>query len=210
MKHILKKILNILIGIVAFIIHPVLVKFIAFIITSLTTHYIIKQLKKCGKNPTILFPISSTGLKYIEIGDNFALYSRSRLEAYSKHLNTNYDPKLIIGNNVRIGSDCHIGCVNKIIIGNNVLIANKVFISDHSHGDTNVESLILPPNSRKVISKGPIVIEDNVWIGESVAIMPNIIIGKNSIIGANAVVTKDVPENCVVGGNPAKVIKKLQ
>ena len=39
--------------------------------------------------------------------------------------------------------------------------------------------------------------------------MPNVKIGKNSIIGANTVVTKDVPENCVVGGNPAKIIKKL-
>ena len=53
------------------------------------------------------------------------------------------------------------------------------------------------------------IIKDNVWIGEGVAIMPNVRIGKNAIIGANAVVTKDVPENTVVGGNPAKIIKQL-
>lgn len=209
MKNIFKNILNAIIGLLAFAIHPILAKFISFFITSLNTQYIVKQLKKCGKNPTILFPISSYGLKYIEIGDNFASYSRLKLEAYDQHLVTLYNPKLIIGDNVRIGYDCHIGCVNEIVIGNNVLIASKVFISDHSHGETNVESLKLPPNSRKVVSKGPVIIEDNVWIGEGVAIMPNVRIGRNAIVGANAVVTKDVPENSVIGGNPARIIKFL-
>lgn len=49
--------------------------------------------------------------------------------------------------------------------------------------------------------------EDNVWIGENVVIMPNVIIGKNSIIGANSVVTKNVPENSIIAGNPAHIIK---
>lgn len=209
MKHILKKILNMVIRVIAIIIHPILVKFIAFILTSLTTHYIVKQLKRCGTNPTILFPITSIGLRYVEIGDSFVSYSRLRIEAYSEHLDTYYNPQIIIGDNVRIGSDCHIGCVNKVIIGNNVLIASKVFISDHSHGETNTESLMLPPNSRKVVSKGPIIIEENVWIGEGVAILPNVTIGKNTIIGANAVVTKDIPANSIVGGNPAKIIKRV-
>ncbi len=124
------------------------------------------------------FSITTFGLKHIEIGDNFSAGARMRLEAYDEHLNTHYNPKFIIGDNVRIGYDCHIGCVNEIIIGNNVLIASKVFISDHSHGEANAESIALPPNSRKVISKGPIIIEDNVWIGEGVAIMPNVKIGK--------------------------------
>ena len=153
MKKIIKKILNTIIGIVAFIIHPILVKFIVFLITSLNTQYVAKQLKKCGKNPTILFPITTFGLKHIEIGDDFAACPRLRLEAYDQHLDTHYNPNLIIGNNVRIGYDCHIGCMNEVIIGNNVLIASKVFISDHSHGETNTESIQLPPNSRKVLSK---------------------------------------------------------
>lgn len=67
----------------------------------------------------------------------------------------------------------------------------------------------IAPNKRPLVSKGTVVIEDNVWIGEMVCIMPGIRIGKSSIIGANAVVTKDVPSYCVVGGNPAKVIKNL-
>ena len=63
---------------------------------------------------------------------------------------------------------------------------------------------------RPMYSKGPVVIEDNVWIGEMVCILPNVRIGKGSIIGANAVVTKDVPANALVGGNPARVIKIIE
>lgn len=60
-----------------------------------------------------------------------------------------------------------------------------------------------------LISKGPVVIEDNVWIGEHACIMPGTTIGKGSIVGANAVVTKDVPPYSLVGGVPAKLIKTL-
>ena len=58
-------------------------------------------------------------------------------------------------------------------------------------------------------SKGVVIIEDNVWIGDQACIMPNVIIGKGAIIGANAVVTKNVIPYSVVGGNPAKIIKQL-
>ncbi len=56
--------------------------------------------------------------------------------------------------------------------------------------------------------KGPI-IEENAKIGANATILPGITIGKNSIVGAGSVVTKDVPPNCVVAGNPAKVINKI-
>jgi len=207
MKQLVKNIVVMISKTIAFFIHPFIVKGLSFLITSLNTQYIVKQLKNCGKNPRIMFPITSHGLEHISIGDNLDVCGRLRLEAYSKHLDNLYNPEFIIGNNVSINYDCHIGCVNKVVIGNNVLIASKVFITDHFHGETTEDSLMLPPNLRKVISKGPVIIEDNVWIGEGVAIMPNVRIGKNSIVGANAVVTKDVPENSVVGGNPARILQ---
>lgn len=209
MKSVTKLILSLFARVIAFILHPYIVKFFSIVVTYIISEYIAKQLKQSSNNFIVSFPITSIGLKYISIGDNFNACARFRLEAYDQHMENRYNPSIIIGDNVRIGYDCHIGCVNKIFISNNVLIASKVFITDHLHGDTTKESLALPPNSRKVVSKGPVVIEDNVWIGEGVAILPNVTIGRNSIIGANAVVTKDVPPNCVVAGNPAKVIKNI-
>lgn len=208
-KQLIKNLIVYLSKVIMFLLHKSIVKAASFIITSFTTQFVVKQLKQCGKNPRILFPITTHGLHCISIGDNCTIHSRLKIEAYDQHLDNIYTPELNIGNNVNIGHDCHIGCVNQVLIGNDVLIASKVFITDHFHGDTTKESLASPPNLRKVTSKGPVIIEDNVWIGEGVAIMPNVRIGKNSIIGANSVVTKDVPQNCVVGGVPATIIKHI-
>jgi acetyltransferase-like isoleucine patch superfamily enzyme len=85
-----------------------------------------------------------------------------------------------------------------------------VYISDHSHGEINSSILSTIPVERPLISKGSVVIENNVWIGEGVCILPGVRIGSNSIIGANAVVTKNIPANVVVAGNPARIIKMFE
>ena len=163
-----------------------------------------------GKNFFIEYPARLKGGEYITIGDDFYCFGRIRLEAYDKHNDYKYTPKITIGNNVSINFDCHIACVNKVIIGNGVLIASKVFITDHFHGDITKKALEQAPSQRKVMSKGEVNIEDNVWIGEGVCIMPDVRIGENCIIGANSVVTKSFPANSVIGGNPAKIIKTIQ
>jgi len=177
--------------------------------TNIFSGYIKKQFKAIGKNFFINYPLDLIGGEFISIGDNFHCSPRLRLEAHKKHLNEVYYPRISIGNNVAINFDCHIACVNLIEIGNNVLIASKVFITDHFHGEITQDSLQVAPTQRKVISKGPVIIEDNVWIGEAVAILPNVIIGKNSIIGANSVVTRSFPPNSVIAGVPAKLIKTI-
>ena len=104
----------------------------------------------------------------------------------------------------------HIAATKKVEIGNNVLIASKVFISDICHGDYTDKcpsSPEIPPVDRPLSAK-PVVIHDNVWIGELVSILPGVEIGKGSIVGANSVVTKSIPAYCMVAGNPAKIIKR--
>ncbi len=147
--------------------------------------------------------------QYISIGNNFITLQRCRIEAITSYENVIFFPEISIGNNVTFNTDVHIGCINKITIGDNVLLASRIYISDHSHGEVNIDALNIPPNQRPLISKGEVIIEDNVWIGEGVSILANVSIGKNSIIGANSVVTKSFPENSVIAGVPARLIKIL-
>ena len=82
-------------------------------------------------------------------------------------------------------------------------------ITDNFHGSNTLAELVIPADERKLYSKGPVIIGNNVWTGRNVCIMPGITIGDGAIIGANAVVTKDVPANSIVGGVPAEIIKTI-
>jgi acetyltransferase-like isoleucine patch superfamily enzyme len=174
-------------------------------ITGLTKH----TFKSFGKNSLLGLKTTIINPKYISIGDNSSITNRVVLSCFESVKSVGHLPEIIIGNNVSIGEDCHITCANKLIIGNGVLTGKKVLITDNAHGDINLNTLNVPPINREVISKGPVIIEDNVWIGEKASIMPNVHIGKGAIIAANAVVTKNVPACAVVGGNPAKILKQL-
>lgn len=91
-----------------------------------------------------------------------------------------------------------------------MLTGKKVLITDNAHGESTPDLLDLAPIKRPLYSKGPVYIEDNVWIGEKASIMPGVRIGKGSIIASNSVVTKDIPPYCVAAGIPAKVIKQIK
>lgn len=157
-----------------------------------------------GKDYSILNP------RFMQFGENFWASHRLRIEAIEKYQSQIFSPSIAIGNNVSFGTDVHIGCIDKVEIGNNCLLGSRIYITDHDHGDTSLEALQLSPEKRKLFSKGPVVINNNVWIGDGVAILSGVTIGKNAIVATNAVVTKDVPANTVVGGIPAKIIKTIE
>ena len=169
-----------------------------------------QQFKKIGHNSLLPIDCIIKNPQYISIGEGFAAMYNLRIEAWDEYREQKFSPEIIIGNNVIVNTDVHIGCINKVVIGNGVLMASRIYISDHSHGHIGESELVIPPTERKLFSKGPIIIKDNVWIGEGVCIMPGVTIGENSIIGANAVVTKDVPPNVVAAGIPAKIIKQFK
>jgi len=152
-------------------------------------------------------PINLQGGKYISIGNNTGIGSYTILTAWDNYMNDKFSPEISIGNNVWIGEGCHITAINKIHIGDNVLMGKYITITDNSHGETNFEQLNIHPLSRPLISRGPVRIEDDVWIGDKVTILSNVKIGKGSVIGANSVVTKDIPPFSIAVGMPAKIIK---
>ncbi|WP_337239538.1 DapH/DapD/GlmU-related protein [Proteus faecis] len=160
------------------------------------------------KSKLIRYPISIRGKKYINFGSNLVTGKYCRIDAFGKEKNITI---LSFGDNCQLNDSVHIGAIDNIKIGNNVLIASRVFITDHQHGNYNGEKHSHPLEIAKErkLSSMPVTINDNVWIGEGVAVLPGVTIGKNSIIGANAVVTQSVPENCIAVGIPAKVIKKF-
>ena len=117
-----------------------------------------------------------------------------------------YNPKIIIGDNCWIGKHNSFAAIDSIKIGNNVLFAGYVHITDHSHGYEDINRPITP---QKLISKGPIVIEDDCWLGFNCEILSGVHIGKHCVVAARAVVTKDVPSYSIIAGNPAKIIKQF-
>ena len=114
------------------------------------------------------------------------------------------------GCNIFLGEDCFINfnCTildeAKVIIGNNAFLGPNVSIYTPCHP-------LEPEKRNKFIEWAePVTIGNNVWIGGNVTILPGVTIGDNVVIGAGSVVTKSFSSNVVIGGNPAKIIKKVQ
>ncbi|WP_304608785.1 acyltransferase [Planomicrobium sp. CPCC 101079] len=108
-----------------------------------------------------------------------------------------------LGRNVSLNEGVHLNARGKIKIGSDVHISTYVVI--------NTGALILEhdENVDRVHKSEEVVIEDHVWIATGAIINPGVCIGENSVVGAGAVVTRDVPRDSLVGGVPARVIKKL-
>lgn len=114
---------------------------------------------------------------------------------------TDFGKNITIGKHVFINSGCHFQDQGSITIKDGVFIGHNVVIATINHD--------LQPSKQRKNHYAPVVVENNVWIGSNATILPGVTIGEWSVVAAGAVVTKDVPPMCVVGGVPAKVIKKV-
>ena len=132
---------------------------------------------------------------------NFSLGKRSVIESFCCINNAVGD--VIIGDYTRIGIHCTL--IGPVTIGSHVNLAQGIVVTalNHHFEDTTLRI------DEQGISTKPITISDDVWIGANAVILPGVTIGKHVVVAAGAVVTKDVPDNCIVGGVPAKVIKDL-
>jgi acetyltransferase-like isoleucine patch superfamily enzyme len=156
----------------------------------------------------IRFPIDIRGKKFIQVSKGFTTGVGCRIEAYPKT-----DKKvLLFGENFQMNDYVHITAMESVKIGDNVLLASKIYISDCAHGsysgDKNDSHPAIAPDKRPLYSK-PVLIEDNVWLGEFVSVLPGVTIGKGTIVGANSVVSKSLPPYVIAVGTPAKPIKKF-
>jgi acetyltransferase-like isoleucine patch superfamily enzyme len=114
---------------------------------------------------------------------------------------TDCGKNITIGKNVFINAGCKFQDQGGITIGDGTLIGHNVVMATLNHDPA--------PEKRSTMHPAPIVIGKNVWIGAGATLLAGVTIGDGAIIAAGAVVTKDVPANTVVGGVPAKFIKKI-
>lgn len=157
------------------------------------------------------------GKKHIKFGKNFNSGVLLRIEVLDKSflrhplIGVKDDPKLVIGDNVNVNFNVHIGVLKRVEIGNNVLIGSNVLIIDHNHGNYKLENQDNPfsiPKDRQSIAES-IKIGNNVWIGENVCVLPGTIVGDGCIIGANTVLNGIYKKNQIIVGSPSRPIKEF-
>lgn len=115
---------------------------------------------------------------------------------------SDFGKNIRIGKNVFINSGCRFQDQGQIIIGDGSLIGHNVVFATINHD--------YDPLNRGTMYLKPIELKERTWVGSNATILPGVTIGKNSVVAAGSVVTKDVPPDTIVGGNPAKFISNLE
>ncbi len=150
-------------------------------------------------------PFISGNLR-IELGEGCRI---SGATTFSGRNSSQSQPTLMIGKNVDISWQSTIAVGDKVILEDNVRLAGSVFLGGYpGHPiDPHRRAKGEADDDNQV---GTIHIKKNAWVGTGSAILKGVTIGENSIVAAGSVVTKSVPDNVLVGGNPAKIIKTLE
>ena len=184
---------------------PYLVKRLYKIINQwYVKHFVAPQFDSLGTIPEIAHPRSLVIFgRNIHVGRYAQIIAaRDNCVRFTTWPGKQFDAEIIIGDYCLISPGVRISAAKSIRIGDNCMLAANVIISDSDwHG---IYNRVRPFRCTK-----PVVIENNVWLGERVIITKGVTIGENSVVGAGAVVTKDIPANCIAAGNPARIIKTL-
>lgn len=134
---------------------------------------------------------------------------RSLLGSHGEWFQINQPFRCDYGCNIHIGEGFFANFNLTVLDEAEVRIGNNVFIGPNVSIYTACHPLDSETRDKAIEWSEPVTIGNSVWIGGSATILPGVTIGNNVVVGAGAVVTKDVPDNVVVGGNPARIIKHL-
>jgi acetyltransferase-like isoleucine patch superfamily enzyme len=141
-----------------------------------------------------------------EIRRQFAALTHQALDARFRLIPpffTTCGQNLRIGRNVFINQNCTIYDLAPVSIGDDVLIGPNVSLITDGHP-------VAPSQRTAYVVARPITVERGVWIATGAIVIGGVTIGENSVVAAGSVVTKDVPANTLVGGNPARVIRSIE
>jgi acetyltransferase-like isoleucine patch superfamily enzyme len=158
---------------------------------------------RCGKNFTLgdYSTLNALCKNGVTIGNNVTFGKNSNIQCYG--VMSDLGDALIIGNNVGINANCYLAVRGKISIGNDVIMGPGVKIFSENHNFTRKDL----PTRLQGVTKGDVVIGDDVWIGAGAIVLSGVRLGTGAIVAAGSVVNKDVDDFSIVGGIPAKFLK---
>lgn len=157
--------------------------------------------------PNYYHPLLAKGDGTIRFGNNVQIGVIASPNYYSHYafIEARYSQsEVVIGDNTAINNAFSLTAFTRIEIGSNCLIGVNCTIID-----TDAHEMDVQTRHSGIPKSAPILIGDNVFLGSNVTILKGVTIGKNSVIGNGSIVTKDIPENAIAAGNPARVIRNL-
>jgi acetyltransferase-like isoleucine patch superfamily enzyme len=160
-----------------------------------------------GESSVIAFPTATLyGERQIHIGTGTMVSTWITLAAGYSPTQTTVPPRaLVIGDRCVIGMRSGIVAHQSITIGNDVWFGQEVYVTDANHGYADPDT----PPGLQLGPHEPVSIADGAWIGHGVVVLPGSRIGRNVVVAAGSVVRGEIPDHCVVGGVPAKIIRRF-
>ncbi len=158
-----------------------------------------------GRGSVIYKPLLIVNPQFVYIGERTCIRPGARIEAVV--VDPGQPPSLLIGDNVNIEQNVHLVCSSRLEIENNVSVTGNCAIVDTKHPYRDVH------DPRKIgdridPNRTPVTVGEGSFLGFGCVVLPGVRIGRNCVIGANSVVRKDIPDWCVVSGNPAEIVSR--
>ena len=151
-------------------------------------------------------PWTVTGNPHIRIGSRSSILANAYIQAITHYAGVSYTPSIEIGNDVYIGRHAYFTAIDRISIGDGCVLSEHVYITDETHGHDPHAGLIM---HQPLVSKGPVLLGPGCFVGFRVAILPGVTLGEHCVVGANSTVTRSFPAYSMIGGSPAKLLKRF-
>ena len=161
-------------------------------------------LQECGNRSVIIKPLHITP-EYISLGNRVFIKAFARIEGIASYAGDDtFKPEIIFEDGVSLEQNCHITAASKLVIGKDTLISFNVSIQDTDHGYQRLGI----PIAKQTLTVRKVKIGENCFVGSGARILGGTTLGKHCVVGANAVVRGTYPDNCVIVGAPAKIVKR--
>ncbi|KGO83095.1 maltose O-acetyltransferase [Flavobacterium cauense R2A-7] len=178
-----------------------------FVSLRIWKYKVLSDCKSVSGTPEISYPVLLKGEGTILFGNKVKIgveLSPGFYSGYGYIEARNPESRIEIGNNVRLNNGFSMVALQKISIGDDALIGLNFSVSDSDFHHLRPSERFHPNPPSEQVNIG-----NNVFIGSDVTVLKGVTIGDNSVVGSNSVVTKNVPDNVIVAGNPARIIREL-